>query len=461
MNDLSSYFLKWTNGLSYIFKNETKVCWNIEDAQAEDIVVYFLHHGQEAQTKLAERLKNKKFKLLVLNRFPTQELNQEYVVIQSDWSEFQKGLADCIWPIPSRLKIIGITGTNGKTTTTDFALQLASQNKIKAISIGTLGVRSSDGKTVQEFNMTTPGFLQLRNIIFTNAHDCELLIMEVSSHALDQKRVFGLKFSAAAWMSFSQDHLDYHLTLENYFNAKSLIFKYLPTDVKLVVPDSQEDLLIELNKNFSDKIEKIQTRLNDTTAWPAFLKISYNQDNINVACKLLLNCGYKIKLDVHKILPPPGRFWTKELSKNRYIVVDFAHTPDALYKVCHALVTSFPQKKLEVIFGCGGDRDRLKRPLMAKAAEELASKIWLTSDNPRSEEPLKIIQDIEQGIQNKDKCISNPDRRAVIKEAIYQLKPDHMLLIAGKGHENYLEIKGVKYPYSDIEEVQKNTEGVI
>ena len=122
---------------------------------------------------------------------------------------------------------------------------------------------------------------------------------------------------------------------------------------------------------------------------------------------------------------------------------------------------SFPQKKLEVIFGCGGDRDRLKRPLMAKAAEELASKIWLTSDNPRSEEPLKIIQDIEQGIQNKDKCISNPDRRAVIKEAIYQLKPDHMLLIAGKGHENYLEIKGVKYPYSDIEEVQKNTEGVI
>lgn len=446
--------------LGPLLSNSNKLDWRLEKADAQTIVIYQLNAGKAAVDKLRERLSaSPRPHTLVLNRDPGVELGVPTLVLSAnEWDEALALACDYFFPLPPKLKLLAVTGTNGKSTTVDLVLQLADQAGLKGFSIGTLGVRSA-GHTLEEFGLTTPGPIQLRKILYDYGATSDFCVMETSSHAIEQGRIRGLRFQAAAWTSFSQDHLDYHHTMENYFAAKCGLLRYLAPGGALYVPVSQKKLLADLRphsnvratKAFSDEIKK---------ELPAFFGASFNVDNLECAAALLTELGAAVdEVNWPKLVPPPGRFnvtsWDERLA-----IVDFAHTPDALENICRAIRQSYPGKKLTVLFGCGGDRDRTKRPLMGQAVARWADAIILTSDNPRSENPERIIQDIADGIRAFSSLTTEVDRPKALAEALGSLGKNEILLVAGKGHEDYIHIGQVKIPYSDQGVIDKFLEGM-
>jgi UDP-N-acetylmuramoyl-L-alanyl-D-glutamate--2,6-diaminopimelate ligase len=271
--------------------------------------------------------------------------------------------------------------------------------------------------------------------------------MEASSHALHQGRLYGISFDVAGWLSFSQDHLDYHKTMDAYFEAKSLIFKHLKPGARVYIPSTQKEL--------SEKL-KGPVRMAPVLSGilPLFFSTQFNRDNLEVAIAIIEDVfKSKITVDFNRLQSPDGRFYIQKYLTS-YLVVDFAHTPDALMNICTGIKKSFPGYKLKVLFGCGGDRDRTKRPLMGKVVDQLADEAYVTSDNPRSENPVTIIDDILRGFQRliPRKIV---DRREAVRIAFSEIKEKEVLLLAGKGHEDYILINGVKHPYSDIKEVDE------
>jgi len=347
------------------------------------------------------------------------------------------------------LKMIGITGTNGKTTTADLVLQLGHLMGKKGMSIGTLGVREYN-TTLIDFGLTSPCFIDFRKFLNRFGNGKDFCVTEVSSHALIQDRLHGITFDAAGWLSFSQDHLDYHQTMDEYFKAKSLIFQKLKSEKKLFVPAEQKDLCLRLEKTSSQAFAapEIEEDL------PLFFRTQFNKNNLEVAKAIIESIfTHVVKINFNDLNPPDGRFYIQAYKTN-YIVVDYAHTPDALENICKGIKKTFPGYKLKVLFGCGGDRDRSKRPLMANVVADLADEIYVTSDNPRSENPEQIISDILTGIKGK-KFQAITERPKAVKVAFSELKDKEVLLLAGKGHEDYILINGVKHPYSDIREVDE------
>jgi UDP-N-acetylmuramoyl-L-alanyl-D-glutamate--2,6-diaminopimelate ligase len=345
------------------------------------------------------------------------------------------------------MKLMALTGTNGKTTTTDLVLQLGEIIGKKGLSIGTLGVRENQ-KTILDFGLTSPSYIDLRKFLNLYGKDKDFCVLEASSHALIQHRLYGLHFDAAGWLSFSQDHLDYHKSMSSYFEAKCLLLKQLKPTAKLYVPSEQLELF--------SKISQVSTAVAMTTPikgkLPLFFQTQFNRNNLEVALSIIQDV-YKEDhtFNFDAINPPDGRFYIRPYG-GAYIVVDFAHTPDALENICKGLKETFPEHKLKVLFGCGGDRDRTKRPKMAAVVDHWADEIYVTSDNPRSEDPSQIIDDILKGIKSKafKKVIERPQ---AVQTAFKELKDNEILLLAGKGHEDYILIQGVKHPYSDIKQV--------
>lgn len=426
--------------------------WKAEDSNEESILFYKLSETAESQKIFLEKIKNSKFKILILNRKIECEIKNSYVIEEGYWPELQYQLLNIIYPLPT-LKLIGITGTNGKTTTADLVLQIGHLMGKEGISIGTLGVRHYQ-KTLVDFGLTSPSLIDLRKFLHIYGKNKDFCVLEVSSHALDQERIFGLKFDAAGWTSFSQDHLDYHGNMDNYFEAKLKIFNYLNNGVNLIIPSEQ----LNLFKKIGEKKINIEMAQEIKEELPVFFSTTYNKNNLEVA-KMLVEKVFDIKVPnlFTQLTPPDGRFYIRQF-RTCYIVVDFAHTPDALENICLALKKAFPKHELKVLFGCGGDRDRKKRSIMGQIAQQCSDWIYLTSDNPRSEEPLQIIDDIKQGI-TFDKLEIIPDRRKAVRKALGDLKENQVILLAGKGHENYILTNGVKDPYSDIEEVEKFISG--
>jgi UDP-N-acetylmuramoyl-L-alanyl-D-glutamate--2,6-diaminopimelate ligase len=242
--------------------------------------------------------------------------------------------------------------------------------------------------------------------------------------------------------------------MDNYFEAKLKIFNYLNNGVNLIIPSEQ----LNLFKKIGEKKINIEMAQEIKEELPVFFSTTYNKNNLEVA-KMLVEKVFDIKVPnlFTQLTPPDGRFYIRQF-RTCYIVVDFAHTPDALENICLALKKAFPKHELKVLFGCGGDRDRKKRSIMGQIAQQCSDWIYLTSDNPRSEEPLQIIDDIKQGI-TFDKLEIIPDRRKAVRKALGDLKENQVILLAGKGHENYILTNGVKDPYSDIEEVEKFISG--
>ncbi|MFA5584312.1 MAG: UDP-N-acetylmuramoyl-L-alanyl-D-glutamate--2,6-diaminopimelate ligase [Bacteriovoracaceae bacterium] len=426
--------------------------WKCQDSTEESILFYRIPEGSDQLDLFYSRVKEAKYKYLITNKETNLKADNIFVVSNEHWPELQKVLLDQVYPLPP-LKFLAVTGTNGKTTTASLVLQLGESLGLEGISIGTLGVCDLE-KTLHDFGLTSPPYIDLRKFLAIYGKGKDFCVMEASSHALMQDRLYNIKFDVAGWLSFSQDHLDYHKTMGEYFLAKARIYQYL--NGPLFIPEDQHDLA-QILSSYKYNVEKAPFYKGET---PLFLNAQFNQANLSVAIAMVEHV-WKKKIDSTAILnlkSADGRFYIQEIGES-YVVVDFAHTPDALKNICQGIKKAFPDYNLKVLFGCGGDRDRSKREIMGRIAHEMADYIYLTSDNPRSEDPDLIIQDIAAGISTKNLEMIT-ERPVAVRKALAELKSKEVLLLAGKGHENYILKQGVKHPYSDIEEVESFIKGM-
>lgn len=440
--------------LSIILKSEipplkiSDIHWKSEDSDKNSLLFYKILPDEKSLRLFTERLDKAQFGWLIVNSdHPSRPINST-IISEDEWPSIQNEILNILYPLPD-IKLFAVTGTNGKTTTAELVLQLGELCGKKGFSIGTLGVRENQ-KSVFDFGMTSPPFIDLRKFLHKFGQNKDFCVLEASSHALIQKRLFNLKFNAGGWLSFSQDHLDYHQTMDEYFAAKLLLFDYMKPDAKVYIPAGQEELYNKIKKvtNRVMLAHEIEPKL------PLFFSTSFNRSNLEVAVAIIEN-GFRTKVPsvYDKIIPPDGRFYIRPY-KSSFIVVDFAHTPDALDNICRGIKESFPTHQLKVLFGCGGDRDKTKRPMMGKIAEGWSSEVYVTSDNPRFEDPEHIIDDILKGMSSKNIHVI-VDREEAVQKAFGELGENEVLLLAGKGHENYILQNGVKRHYSDVEEVEK------
>ena len=349
--------------------------------------------------------------------------------------------------------IIAVTGTNGKTSVADLFYQILKLNKIPVASIGTLGIKLKE--KIIKSNLTSPDTILLhKSLDNMKRKKIDNVIIEASSHGLDQKRLEHLNLKAGIFTNFSQDHLDYHKTMKSYFNAKMHLFKNVISPKKIIILDktikeysilkkiskSRSLRLIDINKT-KDKLEKvIGNRFND-----------FQIKNLSMAVEAAKQCNLKEKKifkSLKKIKDINGRIeLIKTFSNNIKVFVDFAHTPDALTKSIIALKNSY-KSDLSIVFGCGGDRDFKKRPLMAKVANTYCKNIYVTDDNPRNEKPEKIRNEIVKNI-NINKYFNIANRAKAIKTAIKNAEPNELILVAGKGHEDQQIYKNKTINISD------------
>lgn len=374
----------------------------------------------------------------------------------------------------NKLKIIGITGTNGKTTTAYLVYQLLNSLNVKCGYLGTLGFEYKDKKI--ETENTTPDITTIYSILLKSIeYGCTAIVMEVSSHALSYERIYGLHLDIAAFTNLTEDHLDYHKTMENYLKEKLKIVNYLVNDGKLIVNMDDkagksfitkygQGLTLGYNKKYDYAINKAditpsKTKIEFTYQGKDFTVITnltskFNVYNYITALAITHEYGFSIEDIITKtkdIKPPKGRCETHEVNHG-YAVIDYAHTPDAVEKVITAY-NELKKARVITIVGCGGDRDPIKRPIMGNIATKLSDYTILTSDNPRTEDPNKIMEDILKGVENTNYEVEI-DRRTAIKKGIDMLQPEDILLILGKGHEDYQIIGHTKIHLDDAEEVQ-------
>ena len=396
--------------------------------------------------------------------------NKNYLIVKN----VKKFLAEaCSVKYKEKPKnIIAVTGTNGKSSVANFYFQILKNLKINSAAIGTLGIFYKN--KVKRTNLTTPDIITIhKELNFLKKNKIDNVCLEASSHGLHQNRLDGINFTAGIFTNFTQDHLDYHKNLKNYLQAKLYLFSSLLKKNSFAILDTdipEFSIISKICKKRKIKILSFGSKGN------AIKLISHYYFGKKQIIKInFLNKIYNIKLDLigdfqiknlfaailasylsvknpdqiinvlSKIRSATGRMQYVGNKKKSAVVVDYAHTPDALKKSLQTLAKQF-NKKVDVVFGCGGDRDKGKRYKMGKIANQFASKIYLTNDNPRSENPTSIINQIKTGCL-RGKIIL--DRKIAIKTAINNLNTESNLLIAGKGHENYQIINNQKKYFSD------------
>ena len=356
------------------------------------------------------------------------------------------------------IKLIGITGTNGKTTTSYLIYQALNMLGEKCAYIGTIGFYI-DGK-VKDLNNTTPDLIDLYELILeAKSKGCKYVVMEVSSHSLSLKRVNALKFDYMMFTNLTQDHLNYHKTMKKYFKAKKKLLKLRKKDSKVFV-NNDDSYMKKIKKSIKIgecgdyKISDIKydNGMNFTlneTEYKCSLIGNYNAYNMSFVIALLKELGYKkINKIIKKLEAPSGRM--EFINKNnKTVIVDYAHTPDAVSKTI-STIREFSTGKLYVVIGCGGNRDKTKRPEMASISTCLADYSIFTSDNPRFEDPLEIINDMTENLckTNYEVIINRED---AIKKGIQLLENNDILMVLGKGHEKYQIIENEKIYFDDIE----------
>lgn len=377
-----------------------------------------------------------------------------------------------------KFSLTGVTGTNGKTTVTYLLEAIFNKYKKKTGLIGTIQMKI--GQEIYPIENTTPNALVLQNMFSDMADACvEEAIMEVSSHALDQGRVFGSDFDVAIFTNLSQDHLDYHQNMDDYLRAKSLLFAQLgntyddKTKYAIINKDDPASDVLQrstaqhiLTYGCDNKADVMATNIQlDITSTEFVLETPegsveissqligmFNIYNMLAASAAALAKGVSlhiIKEALEDIKGINGRFEAVQADQSYAVIVDYAHTPDSLENVLQT-IKEFATENIYVVVGCGGDRDRSKRPLMAKTAVKYADQAIFTSDNPRTENPDEIIDDMVNGLQEDEtnyQVIS--DRRQAIHEAVNKASGEDVILIAGKGHETYQQIGQEKYDFDD------------
>jgi UDP-N-acetylmuramoyl-L-alanyl-D-glutamate--2,6-diaminopimelate ligase len=386
-------------------------------------------------------------------------------------------LARCFYDDPTRsLSLVGVTGTNGKTTTAYLVHHLFEALGQKAGLLSTIEYRI--GATVIESTHTTPDVLDT-NRLFRRMVDegCTACGMEVSSHALDQERVRGFSFRAAIFTNLTRDHLDYHGTMEAYGRAKKRLFDGLdpgaaavfnaddPAGTEMVSQTRGRRVSFGQGPDADIRFTLLESRLDglrlrlDGTERQFRLVGGFNAYNIAGAYAAGLALGFRAHAVVEALAvapPVPGRFESFSVSGGRTVIVDYAHTPDALENILRAVRGVMPAgTRLWCLFGCGGDRDRTKRPMMGRIAEAGADRVVVTSDNPRTEDPEAILDDVRRGMQRPGKARWIADRSAAIQAAAAESTPGEVILIAGKGHETYQVIGTRKVPFDDREQARK------
>lgn len=423
--------------------NYKDIDWKLESSNINTTVFYKLNDKDpKAFDSLLKRAENKIYSHLYVCTESKYSNSQNITFLNfHDWASKQTQILSSLYPLDLRTKFIAITGTNGKTTTADFIRQICVNQTIPVLCIGTLGVWYNDNK-VEDFGLTTPNYIDFRK--FIHKYKSKIVVFETSSHAIEQQRFLDFKIDVAAWTSFSQDHLDYHLTMDKYYQAKLMLFNSLKREDTFFYHKSDLDLHQSTKELTLSKIDYQSNK--------EFLKISYNKNNLDLAITCLESIGLKPLNNYDFLNPAPGRFNTYKY-KDLTIIIDYAHTPDAVMNICKESKKAF-NKKVVTIFGCGGDRDVTKRPLMGVAACSNSDEVIITSDNPRFENLDNILKDITDGLVKFNNYKIIKDRSSAIKETIKNAK-DCIVLILGKGHEPYLDVMGSKIDYSDIETVKR------
>lgn len=380
-----------------------------------------------------------------------------------------------------KLKLVGITGTNGKTTCATLLYKLFTELGYHCGLLST--VKNVIGDKPLPATHTTPDSIHLNAMLAQMVEKgCDYAFMEVSSHAIAQQRITGLTFSGGIFTNISHDHLDYHKTFEAYLKVKKSFFDGLPSNAfALSNADDKRGAVMLQNtrahrKTYSlKKMADFKARLVEDHFSGMLLHIdgeevwfrlvgrfnAYNLLSVYAAAMLLDQDKLKVLTILSRLKGAEGRFDYITAPNGVIGIVDYAHTPDAVQNVLETIHEIRTRKEqIITVIGCGGDRDKAKRPLMAQVACDWSEKVILTADNPRSEDPQDIIRDMEEGVSpvNRRKTISITDRREAIKTACHLAKPGDIILLAGKGHEKYQEIKGERFPFDDKEELIKQFE---
>ena len=355
--------------------------------------------------------------------------------------------------------IIAVTGTNGKTSVADFFYQILDANNIPVASIGTLGIRYRN--RFIKTKLTSPDIITLhKNLEKLKKNKIDNVIIEASSHGLDQGRLDNLNLKAGIFTNFSQDHLDYHKTMKAYLNAKLTLFSKLLHKKSYVIADKltkQYSSLKKISKSRQLRLLDINKKINQIKNARVSLIGSFQIKNLSMAALAARLCNLddaKINNSLKKIKNVDGRLnLIKKYPNNIRVFIDYAHTPDALYEVIQSIKNTY-NNNISLVFGCGGERDFKKRPLMAKIAKSFCEKIYVTDDNPRKEDPRKIRKEIIKYLKGSN-YFNIGNRSKAIKEAILNAEPNETILIAGKGHENYQDYGNKIISISDRKIIKK------
>ncbi len=351
---------------------------------------------------------------------------------------FMSGISAKFYKLKPK-NIIAVTGTNGKTSVADIFYQLLNINKKPVASIGTLGIKYKN-KTIKT-NLTSPDTISLhRYLNFLKKKKVDNVIIEASSHGLDQKRLHHINFKGAIFTNFSQDHLDYHKNMKSYLNAKLILFKEILEKNSKIITDKEikeYSLIKKISKKKNLKLLDISKEIKNIKNIQSVYTSDFKIKNLAMAIQATKLCGFKNKAilkSIKKLKDVDGRLeQVKNFPNKIKVFIDYAHTPDALLKTLKSVDFNY-KRNVSVVFGCGGDRDQKKRPLMAMIANKYCKKIYITDDNPRNENPKKIRDELSKYIQ-KEKVYNIGNRALAIKKAIQNADHQEIILIAGKGHE--------------------------
>lgn len=418
-------------------------------------------------------------KVIVCEVLPAEIITEVTYLKVADSSKALGHLASNFYGNPSRnLKLIGVTGTNGKTTVTTLLYDIFRNLGHQSALISTVEYRIGD--EIIPSTHTTPDVIRLNQMLAKAVEiGCEYAFMEVSSHGIVQNRIEGLHFKIAGFTNLTHDHLDFHKTFQNYLNAKKRFFDELEDSaIAITNADDKNGLVMLQNTKAKKKTFALKTmadfhgkvleldfngmllNFNNKEFWTT-LTGKFNAYNLLLAYGIALELGMEeteVLQAISKLHRVNGRFETIKSDSGIFFVVDYSHTPDALENVLDSInEIRTKNERLICVFGCGGDRDKTKRPEMGDIATKKSTLAIITSDNPRTEDPLEIIKEIEAGVQpqNYSKYTSIPDRKEAIKMAIKFAEPKDIVLVAGKGHETYQDIGGVKHHFDDKETIRQ------
>ncbi|MDQ0783750.1 UDP-N-acetylmuramoyl-L-alanyl-D-glutamate--2,6-diaminopimelate ligase [Chryseobacterium sp. W4I1] len=418
-------------------------------------------------------------KAVVCEDFP-EILNEDVTYIKvKDSSKALGHLASNFYGNPSqKLKLIGVTGTNGKTSVSTLLFDVFTNLGYDSALLSTVEIRIAD--EIIPATHTTPDVITINKILAEAVEKgCEFAFMEVSSHGIAQNRIEGLHFKIAGFTNLTHDHLDYHKTFEEYLKTKKRFFDGLEdTAIGITNIDDKNGMVMLQNTKATKKSYALKTmadyhgksleldfngmllNFNGKEFWTT-LTGKFNVYNLLLVFGIATELGFgqdEILQAISKLKRVSGRFETFKSDGGIFFIVDYAHTPDALENILDSInEIRTKNERLITVFGCGGDRDHSKRPEMGNIATKKSTLAIITSDNPRTEDPAQIIKEIESGVepQNFSKYTSIPDRKEAIKMAIKFAEPKDIVLVAGKGHETYQDINGVKHHFDDKETINE------